>query len=48
MSVGGGLPAGLALRGRGIDALAYYDTGFGQIEAANIKLPIYRVPPICR
>ncbi len=38
VSVGGGLPAGLALQGGVIDALAFYDTGFGQIEAANIKL----------
>jgi NitT/TauT family transport system substrate-binding protein len=38
VSVGGGLPAGLALQRGVIDALAFYDTGFGQIEAANIKL----------
>jgi NitT/TauT family transport system substrate-binding protein len=38
VAVGGGLPAGLALQRGVIDALAYYDTGFGQIEAANIKL----------
>src|SRR6185437_13438962 len=38
VSVGGGLPAGLALQRGVIDALAFYDTGFGQIEAADIKL----------
>jgi NitT/TauT family transport system substrate-binding protein len=38
VSVGGGLSAGLALQRGVIDALAFYDTGFGQIEAANIGL----------
>ena len=38
VAVGVGLPAGLALQRGVIDALAFYDTGFGQIEAANIKL----------
>jgi NitT/TauT family transport system substrate-binding protein len=38
VAVGGGLPAGLALQRGVIDALAFYDTGFGQIEAADIKL----------
>lgn len=38
VAVGGGLPAGLALQRGVIDALAFYDTGFGQIEAANIAL----------
>jgi NitT/TauT family transport system substrate-binding protein len=38
VAVGAGLPAGLALQRGVIDALAYYDTGFGRIEAAKIKL----------
>ena len=38
IAVGGGVPAGVALERGDIDALAYYDTGFGQIEAAGIKL----------
>jgi len=38
ISVGNGTPAGIALKRGDIDALAYYDTGFGQIEAAGIKL----------
>jgi len=38
ISVGNGVPAGVALERDAIDALAYYDTGFGQIEAAGIKL----------
>jgi len=38
VSVGNGTPAGIALQRHDIDALAYYDTGFGQIEAAGIKL----------
>jgi NitT/TauT family transport system substrate-binding protein len=38
VSVGTGLPAGLALQRGVIDALAFYDTGFGQIEAADINL----------
>src|SRR5438477_1574620 len=38
VSVGNGVPAGVALERDAIDALAYYDTGFGQIEAAGIKL----------
>jgi NitT/TauT family transport system substrate-binding protein len=37
-SVGNGVPAGVALQRGAIDALAYYDTGFGQIEAAGIPL----------
>lgn len=36
--VGNGIQAGVALQRGAIDALAYYDTGFGQIEAANIPL----------
>ncbi|MGE5669627.1 MAG: ABC transporter substrate-binding protein [Betaproteobacteria bacterium] len=38
IAVGNGVPAGVALERDAIDALAYYDTGFGQIEAAGIKL----------
>src|SRR5439155_18536471 len=38
VAVGNGVPAGVALERNNIDALAYYDTGFGQIEAAGIKL----------
>lgn len=38
IAVGGGVPAGVALDRGQIDALAYYDTGFGTIEAAGIKL----------
>jgi NitT/TauT family transport system substrate-binding protein len=37
-SVGNGVPAGVALQRGAIDALAYYDTGFGQIESAGIPL----------
>lgn len=38
VSVGNGVQAGIALQRDVIDALAYYDTGFGQIEAGNIPL----------
>ena len=38
VAVGGGVPAGVALKGGTIDALAYFDTGFGQIEASGIAL----------
>ncbi len=38
IAVGNGVPAGVALDRGQIDALAYYDVGFGQIEAAGIKL----------
>jgi NitT/TauT family transport system substrate-binding protein len=38
IAVGNGVPAGVALERGNIDALAYYDAGFGQIEAAGIKL----------
>lgn len=38
VAVGNGVPAGVALERGSIDALAYYDAGFGQIEAAGIKL----------
>ena len=38
IAVGQGTPAGAALERGAIDALAYYDVGFGQIEAAGIAL----------
>ncbi|MGJ5141465.1 ABC transporter substrate-binding protein [Bradyrhizobium oligotrophicum] len=38
VAVGNGTPAGVALQRGVIDALAYFDTGFGQIEAAGIEL----------
>ena len=38
IAVGAGVTAGVALERGVIDALAYFDTGFGQIEAASIPL----------
>jgi NitT/TauT family transport system substrate-binding protein len=38
IAVGAGVAAGVALQRGAIDALAYYDTGFGQIEAAGLQL----------
>ena len=38
VSVGNGTQAGIALQRGAIDALAYFDTGFGQIEAAGIEM----------
>jgi len=38
LAVGEGVTAGVAVQRGAIDALAYFDTGFGQIEAAGIKL----------
>jgi NitT/TauT family transport system substrate-binding protein len=38
IAVGNGVQAGVALQREVIDALAYYDTGFGQIEAGNIPI----------
>ncbi len=38
IAVGQGTPAGVALERGAIDALAYYDVGFGLIEAAGIPL----------
>jgi NitT/TauT family transport system substrate-binding protein len=38
IAVGQGVPAGVALERGNIDALAYYDTGFGAIEAAGIEM----------
>ncbi|HWV55385.1 ABC transporter substrate-binding protein [Pseudorhodoplanes sp.] len=37
LAVGEGVTAGVALQRGAIDALAYFDTGFGQIESAGIK-----------
>lgn len=44
IAVGNGVPAGVALQRDAIDALAYYDTGFGQIEAAGIPLKLLPRP----
>jgi NitT/TauT family transport system substrate-binding protein len=44
-AVGAGVPAGVALQRKAIDALAYYDTGFGQIEAAGLPLEFLPRPP---
>src|SRR5690606_36392044 len=38
LAVGEGVTAGVALQRGAIDALAYFDTGFGQIESAGIKM----------
>ena len=38
IAVGAGVSAGVALQRGVIDALAYFDTGFGQIEAAGIAM----------
>jgi len=38
IAVGAGVSAGVALQRGVIDALAYFDTGFGQIEAADIAM----------
>src|ERR1700755_3616482 len=38
LSVGAGITAGVALQRGVIDALAYFDTGFGQIDAAGIGM----------
>lgn len=43
-AVGNGIPAGVALDRGAIDALAYYDTGFGQIESAGIKIDMLPRP----
>src|SRR5205823_5746572 len=44
VAVGNGVPAGVALDRSAIDALAYYDTGFGQIEAAGIGMQFLARP----
>ena len=38
IAVGAGVAAGVALQRGVIDALAYFDTGFGQIDAAGIEM----------
>jgi NitT/TauT family transport system substrate-binding protein len=38
MAVGEGVTAGVALQRGAIDALAYFDTGFGQIESTGIQM----------
>src|SRR5882757_4534060 len=38
VAVGAGVTAGVALQRGVIDALAYFDTGFGQIEGAGIEM----------
>jgi NitT/TauT family transport system substrate-binding protein len=43
-AVGAGVPAGVALQRGAIDALAYYDTGFGQIEAAGLRFVLLPRP----
>jgi len=43
-AVGAGVAAGVALQRGAIDALAYYDTGFGQIEAAGIAMTLLSRP----
>ena len=45
VAVGNGVPAGVALDRDAIDALAYYDTGFGQIDAAGIRMVFLPRPP---
>jgi NitT/TauT family transport system substrate-binding protein len=43
-AVGAGVPAGVALQRGSIDALAYYDTGFGLIEGAGIPIALLPRP----
>jgi NitT/TauT family transport system substrate-binding protein len=43
-AVGAGVPAGVALQRGAIDALAYYDTGFGIIDGAGIPLELVKRP----
>jgi len=44
IATGAGVPAGVALQRGTIDALAYFDTGFGQVEAAGIPIRILPRP----
>lgn len=44
LAVGGGVTAGRALVNGDIDALAYYDTGFGTIEGAGIEMRYLPLP----
>jgi NitT/TauT family transport system substrate-binding protein len=43
-AVGNGVQAGVALQRGAIDALAYYDTGFGQIDGAGIAMEMLPRP----
>ena len=45
LAVGEGVPAGQALERGDIDGLFFFDTGFGAIEAAGIKLRYLDMPP---
>ena len=45
IAVGAGVSAGVALQRGVIDALAYFDTGFGQIDAAGIAMRMLPRPP---
>ncbi len=44
IAVGNGVQSGVALQRGAIDALAYYDTGFGQIEGAGIAFRLVARP----
>jgi len=44
LAVGEGVTAGQALQAGNIDALVYYDTGFGQIEAVGIEMRYLPLP----
>ena len=44
LAVGEGVTGGVALQRGAIDALAYFDTGFGQIESAGIGLKMLQRP----
>ncbi len=44
LAVGAGVTAGQALERGSIDALVYFDTGFGQIEAAGVKMRYLPLP----
>jgi NitT/TauT family transport system substrate-binding protein len=44
IAVGAGVSAGVALQRGVIDALAYFDTGFGQIDAAGIAMRMLARP----
>jgi NitT/TauT family transport system substrate-binding protein len=44
LAVGSGITAGQALERASVDALVYFDTGFGQIEAAGIKMRYLPLP----
>jgi NitT/TauT family transport system substrate-binding protein len=44
LAVGSGITAGQALQRGNVDALVYFDTGFGQIEGAGIKMRYLPLP----